>query len=110
MSGETTMKMSVLVQPDTMIARNPALAPAAPAYPPNSACDELVGSPRYQVMRFHTIAPIRPAKITEYVTTDRSTIPAPTLLATAVPTMNAAEKLKKAAHATAWPGESTRVE
>ena len=31
MSGATTMKMSVLVQPDTMTALKPALATAAPA-------------------------------------------------------------------------------
>ena len=33
----------------------------------------------------------------------------PTVLATAVPNRNAATKLKKAAHSTACPGESTRV-
>ena len=31
MSGATTMKISVRVQPDTMIAAKPALATAAPA-------------------------------------------------------------------------------
>ncbi len=31
MSGDRTMKISVLVQPETMIALNPALAIAAPA-------------------------------------------------------------------------------
>ena len=45
MSGASTMKMSVLVQPATMIALHPALVTAAPAYPPMSACDELVGRP-----------------------------------------------------------------
>ncbi len=29
---------------------------AAPAYPPISACEELVGNPRYQVIKFHEIA------------------------------------------------------
>ncbi len=33
-TGATTMKMSVLVQPLAMIAANPAFATAAPAYPP----------------------------------------------------------------------------
>ena len=33
----------------------------------------------------------------------------PMVLATAVPNVNAATKLKKAAHRTAWPGVSTRV-
>ena len=39
-----------------------------------------------------------------------STMPEPTVLATAVPNTNAATKLKNAAHITAWPGDSTRVE
>ena len=37
-------------------------------------------------------------------------MPAPTVLATAVPKRNAAAKLKKAAQMTALAGESTRVE
>ena len=41
---------------------------------------------------------------------DRSTMPAPTVFATAVPNPNAATKLKNAAHMTALPGESTRVD
>ena len=36
--------------------------------------------------------------------------PLPIVLATAVPTTNAAAKLNTAAHTTATPGESTRVE
>ena len=43
--GASTMKMSVLVHPDAMIAPKPAFATAPPAYPPMSACDELVGKP-----------------------------------------------------------------
>ena len=33
-------------------------ASAAPTMPPISACDDDDGSPKYQVIRFHTIAPI----------------------------------------------------
>ena len=44
------------------------------------------------------------------VTMDRSTMPAPTVFATAGPARNAAAKLKKAAQITAFPGVSTRVE
>src|SRR6202142_3319293 len=40
----------------------------------------------------------------------RSTSPLPTVWATPVPNPKAATKLKKAAHNTAWPGDSTRVE
>ena len=39
-----------------------------------------------------------------------SIMPEPTVLATAVPKVNAATKLKNAAHTTALPGESTRVD
>ena len=39
-----------------------------------------------------------------------SIIPEPTVFATPTPNTKAATKLKNAAHATAWPGESTRVE
>ncbi len=62
------MKMIVLVQPPETIAANPAFATAAPAYPPTSACEELVGRPKYHVIRSQMIAPTRPPKITEKVT------------------------------------------
>ena len=39
-----------------------------------------------------------------------STMPEPTVLATAVPNTNAATKLKNAAQITACPGDSTRVD
>ena len=35
---------------------SPAARPA-PIMPPNSACEEEEGSPKYQVTTFHTIAP-----------------------------------------------------
>ena len=56
------------------------------------------------------MAPIRPANITAKVTTLMSTRPAPTVLATAVPNVKAATKLKNAAQMTAFPGVRTRVE
>ena len=62
------------------------------------------------MIKSQTIAPIRPAKITANVTTLMSTRPEPTVLATAVPNVNAATKLKNAAQITALPGVSTRVE
>jgi hypothetical protein len=45
MRGARTMKMMVRVHPLGMIAMKPALAMAAPAYPPKNACDEMVGRP-----------------------------------------------------------------
>src|ERR1019366_3329729 len=86
-----------------------AWAIAAPAYPPISACEELVGSPHPHVIRSHAIAPISPAIITHGVTRLRFTNPLPTVFATAVPNTNAATKLKNAAHITACSGVSTRV-
>jgi hypothetical protein len=61
-------------------------------------------------MRSQTVAPISPAKITAKVTIEMSTIPDPTVLATAVPKVKAATKLKNAAQMTALPGDSTRVD
>ena len=62
------------------------------------------------MIRSQTIAPISPAKMTANETIEMSTRPEPTVFATAVPKVNAATKLKKAAHTTAFPGVSTRVE
>src|SRR5262245_44001902 len=109
-TGDRKIKTIVFVQPAGIIAPNPALATAAPAYPPISACDELVGSPKNHVIRSQMMAPVRPPKITANDTILRSIMPAPTVLATAVPNVKAAMKLKKAAHATALPGDRTRVE
>src|SRR5688572_28415301 len=55
------------------------------------------------------MAPINPPKMTADVTTSRSIIPEPTVLATAVPKPNAARKLNAAAQTTACPGVRTRV-
>src|SRR6185295_6346625 len=51
-----------------------------------------------------------PAKTTSWLTTARSIIPLPMVLATLVPRTKAATKLKKAAQATALWGDRTRVE
>jgi hypothetical protein len=56
------------------------------------------------------MAPARPPKMTAKVTILMSTMPRPTVLATAVPKVKAATKLKNAAQITALPGDSTRVE
>src|SRR5437762_14225894 len=91
-----------------MITPIPARATAAPAYPPISACEELVGNPKYHVIRSHTIAPMRPPKITAGVTAEMSIIPLPIVFATAVPTVNASSQLKTAAQVTACSGEQPR--
>jgi len=61
----------------------PALAIPAPANPPMRACEEEVGSPSHQVVRFQATAPTSPAKTTASLTTSGSTV-LPTVLATAV--------------------------
>ena len=42
------------------MASAPSATKTAPTMPPISACDELDGSPKYQVIRFHAIAPTSP--------------------------------------------------
>ncbi len=58
------MKAAILRIPVAMTAPRPALAMAAPASPPIRACDELVGSPKYQVVRFQRMAPNSPLSTT----------------------------------------------
>src|SRR5438552_12362943 len=88
----------------------PALTTAAPAKPPISAWEELVGNPQTHVLRSHAIAPMSPARITHSSTTAVSTTPLPTVRATLTPKPNAATKLKNAAQTTACAGDSTRVD
>ena len=104
------IKARVLFQPEGIITPNPPRAIAAPAYPPISACEEEVGRPQYHVSKSQRIAPSNPASTTYWVTWCRSTKPLPMVLATAIPSTNAATKLKKAAHTTASFGDRTRVE
>jgi hypothetical protein len=70
---------------------------------------ELVGRPRYQVIRFHVIAPTIPASTTSSVITLASTTPLATVAATSSDT-NAPRKLSTAAPSTASRGEMARVE
>src|SRR5947209_3567035 len=86
---------------------------AEPAYAPTSACELDVGSPKYQVIRFHEIAPSTPASST-YKRSSVGiiaifTISPPTVFATAVPNTTTATKLKNPAQITATPGDKTRV-
>src|SRR6266545_2670959 len=110
MSGASTMKTPILTSPLATSEPNPALATAAPAKPPMSACDDEVGNPHPQVTRSQAMAPTRPARITHWSTRSARTTPLPTVLATCTPKPNAATKLKKAAHTTACSGVSTRVD
>src|SRR5215216_6403954 len=77
--------------------------------PPMRAWLELDGRPRYHVMRFHVIAPTRPAKTIFRVIAPGSTIPFATVAATLSET-NAPAKFRTAAESTARRGERARVE
>src|SRR5215218_7860019 len=70
-AGITTLPSN----PSLMIASGPAAASVAPTTPPISACDELDGRPKYQVIRFQAIAPISPAKTISGVIRSASTNP-----------------------------------
>src|SRR3954466_14484342 len=78
-AGTTTFPSSPLPS----IADEPSATNAAPTTPPISACDELDGSPKYQVARFHMIAPIRPANTIVGVIESAFTMPFATVAATA---------------------------
>src|SRR5713101_7035430 len=92
--------------------RPPAAAMPAPQRPPMSAWVELLGSPRYQVIRFHEIAPIRAA-----ITTTSPGLMA-SVLAMVLETFawkkarvtTAPTRLHKAESPTGPRGESERVE
>ena len=63
--GQGSPRRRAITQPFT--EATPAPAMTAPIRPPKRACEELDGRPRSQVIRFHTIAPINPARMTEAV-------------------------------------------
>src|SRR3954469_8828769 len=95
--------------PSLITASTPAAATAAPTTPPIRACEELDGSPKYQVARFQAIAPIRPAKtivgvITSGLTTSLATVAAPWI------ERKAPTKLRAAANAIAARGDAAPVD
>ena len=84
-------------RPSPITAPPPAATSVAPTTPPISACEELEGSPKYHVIRFQVIAPIRPGEHDlRRVITPESTIPFATVAATSSE-MNAPTKLRMAA-------------
>ena len=78
--------------------------------PPTRACDELEGSSATNVIRFHTMAPTSPAKMTPMVRTSWSTTSLAMVDATLSPNTRNATKLNSAAQITARRGLSTRVD
>jgi hypothetical protein len=109
-TGATKMKVPIFRMPLITKDSGPPCTRAAPAKPPSRAWEELDGRPRHQVMRFHAIAPTRPAVITGSAIAPGCTTPLPIVFATCRPKKNTAMKLKNAAQITALRGVSTRVD
>ena len=109
-NGAISDGFSTLCQrPDHCTTRQPCAMIADPMTPPISAWLELDGRPRYHVTRFQVIAPTRPARMIFSVIASGSTIPLAIVAAT-LKEMKAPTKLRIAAIATAFRGESARVE
>ena len=96
-------------RPSAITASKPAAATAEPTTPPISACEELEGRPKDQVIRFQAIAPISPAKTTVGVTTAELTTSLATVAATEIE-MKAPTKLSSEAKPIATEGRAAPVE
>jgi len=105
MSGTSTLSRT----PGMFHEPGPAAAAAAPSRPPISAWLLELGMPSRHVNRFQKMAPISAAATTETPSTLVATIPAPTVLATAVPVSSAPTKFATALIAIAHCGFSARV-
>ena len=82
-TGEITAgRMIFEISVPKFTALAPAATTTAPMRPPNRACDELDGSPSSQVIRFHRMAPMRPAKMMYGLILVSSTRPLEIVLAT----------------------------
>ena len=109
-TGEPIMgRMIFFTTPPHSTPSRPSAAIMAPMRPPKSAWEELDGRPKYQVTKFHTMAPTSAASTSSRVTSSVSTRPSPTVLATLVET-RAPTRLRPAAMRTATRGESARVD
>src|ERR1700733_2882933 len=86
----------------------PTATAVAPTTPPIRACEELDGSPKYQVSTFHAIAPSRPANTIGSVTTFWSTMPLAIVAATLID-KNAPTKFNSPHSTTAARGFSALV-
>ena len=76
------MKSTVLIIPLETKEETPDFTIAAPINPPIKACEELVGSPKYQVIIFQIEAPSKAAKTIDESIIFILTIPLPMVFAT----------------------------
>src|SRR5438034_3301948 len=102
------MPKLVFVSPSATMTPTPWIATEAPMIEKISAWLDDVGSPKYQVSRSQAIAAMSAATTRSCVTTFESTMPAPTVFATATPD-SAPMRLRTPAMSTAWSGVRTRV-
>src|SRR5690348_2065731 len=102
-----TIRLSTM--PPPLTAAQPPAATTDPTRPPISACEELDGSPKYQVITFQAIAPTSPLNTTVVVTALVSTKPLAIVVAT-FSEMNAPTKFSSEANTTACLGPIARVE
>src|SRR6266850_481855 len=80
--GDSTIASSGFWRPPHFTTENPAAAMPAPTKPPIKAWEEDEGIPKYQVMRFQTMAPRRAERTTWSVAAVGSTRSWPMVLAT----------------------------
>src|SRR6266540_6098096 len=85
MSGDANNAINTLPMPFHLMASSPTPIHTAPTNPPSSAWEELPGIPKYQVMRFHTIAPNNADMITVRVSTSDWTTWSAIVFATTTP-------------------------
>src|SRR6476619_4157483 len=104
-AGRMTLFNTVL----KWMASAPPATHVAPIRPPNNACDELEGRPKYQVVKFHRMAPTRPAKITTGLMRVSSTRPPEIVFATWTD-RKAPARFRHAATATAVLGRNAPVD
>ena len=104
MAGSRTF--DTITQPFT--EASPAPTTTAPMRPPNSACEELEGRPKSQVIRFQMIAPTNPARIIGTVISASSKNPPEIVFATSVE-RQAPTRLRRAPRMTAVRGLSAPV-
>src|SRR5919198_3283526 len=108
--GATSAGIATLpTRPWASTAWDPLATNTEPTTPPISAWDELEGRPKYQVIRFQAIAPIRPPNTISGVTRSDCTTSLATVAATARE-MNAPAKFRSAAYPTASRGGIALVE
>src|SRR4030043_171475 len=104
--GEASRVSKTFNNPGSKIASHPAPTTTAPTKPPTNACDELLGNPRYQVNKFHTMALDKAANITNRLIAAASTTSFPMVSATATPKIKGPKKFAAAVIPRAVRGEN----